>query len=94
MKRVRMVVAVLCVTLLGALRAGYAHERAQPDHARLDDALLQNLIGSWKVTRRIRGTVVGNTLEAEWVLQHQFVQLHMKDVAEPSQYEALVLIGF
>ena len=94
MKLIRIVVAILCVTSLAALRAGYADEPAQRGGARLDDALLQNMIGSWKVSRRIRGTVVGNTLEAEWVLQHQFVQLHMKDVTEPSQYEALVLIGF
>ena len=94
MKLARLVVAILGVTLLCATKASYADESAQLGNTRLDDALLQNLIGSWNVTRRIRGTVVGNTLEAEWVLQHQFVQLHMKDVAEPSQYEALVLIGF
>ena len=28
------------------------------------------------------------------MLQHGFVQLHMRDVKEPSEYEALVLIGY
>jgi len=35
-----------------------------------------------------------NTLSAAWVLSHQFLQLHMKDSALPSRYEAIVLIGF
>ncbi len=94
MKPIRRVIASLCLTALWATPAGHANEPAQPGHGRLEDALLQNLVGSWKVTRKIRGTIVGNTLEAEWVLQHEFVQLHMEDVAKPPQYEALVLIGF
>ena len=32
--------------------------------------------------------------EAEWVLEHQFLRLHMKDVASPPKYEAEVYIGF
>jgi hypothetical protein len=55
---------------------------------------LDNLVGEWQISRKIRGTVVGNTLQAAWVLQHRFVQLHMRDVKEPSEYEALVLIGY
>ena len=58
------------------------------------DDFIQNLVGDWKLTRKIRGTEVQNTLKAEWVLNHQFLQLHMKDVAEPPAYEALVLIGY
>jgi len=65
-----------------------------PRRGPLEDQFLQNLVGDWSIARKIRGTVVANTLEAEWVLQHQFVRLHMKDVAEPSEYEALVLIGY
>jgi hypothetical protein len=41
----------------------------------------------------IRGKRERSTLDVEWVLQHQFLELHMKDAAEPPQYEALVLIG-
>jgi len=33
-------------------------------------------------------------MEAKWVLQHHFLQLHMKDVANPPRYEALVMIGY
>ena len=64
-----------------------------PQHV-FQDPFNQNLVGRWHITRKIRGTQVENTLQADWVLNHQFLQLHMKDVARPSQYEALVLIGY
>ena len=47
-----------------------------------------------ELTRKIRGQEVENRVKALWVLNHQFLQLHMKDVADPPAYEALVLIGY
>ncbi len=61
---------------------------------RFEDELISKLEGEWLVTREIRGTTVQNTLSAAWVLSHQFLQLHMKDTAHPSRYEAIVLIGY
>jgi len=58
------------------------------------DDFIDNLVGDWKLTRKIRGTEVKNTVKAEWVLNHQFLQVHMKDEANPPAYEALVLIGY
>ena len=58
------------------------------------DDLLDNLVGKWRLTRIIRDKQVQNTVEAGWVLNHQFLRLHMKDVAEPPQYEAMVFIGY
>jgi len=58
------------------------------------DEFIDNLVGDWKLTRKIRGKVVQNKVRAAWVLNHQFLQIHMKDVAEPPAYEALVLIGY
>ena len=58
------------------------------------DPFIENLAGDWKLTRKIRGKEVTNTVKAEWVLNHQFLQIHMKDAAEPSAYEAIVLIGY
>lgn len=66
---------------------------AAPRHEPLKDDLLDHLVGRWQVTRSIRGTTVENRMEAEWVLGHQFVRMHMIDVARPPQYEAIVLIG-
>ena len=58
------------------------------------DALLDSLVGDWRLTRKIRGQTVQNTARAEWVLNHQFLLLHMKDLSSPSQYEAMVFIGY
>lgn len=67
---------------------------AAPAEARFDDALLDRLAGRWSVERWIRGEVVRNTLEAEWVLEHRFLRLHYRDVATPPQYEADVYVGW
>ena len=58
------------------------------------DDLLENLAGKWQLTRTIRGTRVQNTVDAAWVLNHQFIRIHMKDTAVPSQYEAMVFVGY
>ena len=58
------------------------------------DPLVENLAGEWKITRKIRGKEVENRATAQWVLNHQFLELHMTDVATPPAYEAIVLIGY
>lgn len=58
------------------------------------DEFIENLVGKWRLTREIRGKEVENAVEVTWVLNHQFLQLHMKDVANPPEYEAIVLIGY
>jgi hypothetical protein len=60
----------------------------------LHDELLDNLAGHWLVSREIRGKIVQNTVDAKWVLNHQFLHLHMKDVATPPAYEAMIFIGY
>jgi hypothetical protein len=67
---------------------------AGPKPGPLDDPFLDNLVGKWKLTRKVHGTTVVNTLDVKWVLQHRFLQMRMKDVANPPDYEALVLIGY
>jgi hypothetical protein len=67
---------------------------AQGPAGKLEDPFLENLAGQWEITRKVRSTTAHNTLEAEWVLQRRFLQLHMRDVTEPPKYEAIVLIGY
>lgn len=76
---------------LAALLASFAAHAIDPP---MNDPFLENLTGKWKIERRIRGTLVANTMEGKWVLQHRFLQLRMKDVATPPKYEALVMIGW
>ena len=84
--------AAVAVALAWAMAAS-AQEAPGGGHRRFDDPLLDSLVGRWNISREIRGKRERNTLDVEWVLQHQFLELHMKDAAEPPQYEALVLLG-
>jgi hypothetical protein len=83
--------ALLALAALAAIAASFAARAIDPP---LDDPFLENLTGKWKIERKIRGTLVANTLDGKWVLQHRFLQLRMKDVASPPKYEALVMIGW
>jgi len=85
----KLAAAFAFVSLLLSFATG-----AEPKQGPLNDPFLDNLVGKWKIERKIRGTLVANTLESEWVLQHRFLQLRMRDVANPPKYEAIVLVGF
>jgi hypothetical protein len=67
--------------------------RGQPPPPRRDP-LLDALAGRWRLTRSIRGTEVDNSVQADWVLGDQFLRLHMRDVAVPPRYEAIVMLGW
>jgi len=79
------------VVLCGVVNA---QEPLDGRHRTFNDDLLENLVGEWKITRRIRGQSLENTATVEWVLNHQFMKVHLKDVQKPSQYEAMVFIGY
>jgi hypothetical protein len=64
-----------------------------PD-GRFIDPLLEELVGDWRLTRRFRSRTERNDVRVEWILNHQFLQLHMLDVKSPPGYEALVTIGY
>ena len=87
-----LVMLVFAALVLGAnLFAG----DASPSAGRgLEDPFLENLAGKWDLTREIRGGRERNTVDAEWILGHQFLQVHMIDAARPPRYEALMTIGF
>jgi hypothetical protein len=84
-------------TLL-ALVSAVAHSEGSPgtDGAagEFQDDLIARLEGNWHLTRKIRGTEVRNDVAATWILNHRFLQMHMKDVETPPAYEALVLVGY
>jgi hypothetical protein len=84
---------VLCVSASSRISTA-AQEPLDGRHRIFQDELLDHLAGDWKLTRKMRGRTAENTLKAEWVLQHQFLRIHMKDVATPPSYEAMVFIGY
>jgi hypothetical protein len=90
----RRMAAILLMTSLFVVAAEGADEPADGPKTIFRDDLMDKLAGDWTLTRSIRGLKVENTVKAEWVLNHQFLRLHMKDVKEPATYEAIVFIGY
>jgi hypothetical protein len=64
-----------------------------PQHT-FQDELLDKMTGQWKLTGTIRGQTVEHKVEAQWTLNHQFLQVHEKDTATPPGYEANPMIGY
>ena len=61
----------------------------------LKDPFLDNFIGDWRVACKMgNSSAVESTVQDEWVLNHQFVQLHYGAGKKTPEYEALVFIGF
>ena len=62
------------------------------------DQLLDNMVGNWKVGGTIRGHNAVQTVEAAWVLNHQFLRVHETGMPDPKSagpaYEAIVMIGY
>jgi len=43
----------------------------------LKDPFLDNFVGDWSVARKMgNGRTIESTVRGEWVLKHQFIQLH------------------
>ena len=56
--------------------------------------LLDRLVGRWTMDGTVRQKAATYRLDAVWVLQRRFVELHMVDARHtPAQYEARVFIG-
>jgi len=61
----------------------------------LKDPFLDNLVGDWNVARKMgNGRSIETAVRGEWVLKHQFIQLHYGSGGPGLEYEALVFIGF
>jgi len=62
------------------------------------DKFFNNLVGSWNLTGKMGSTELRQNVEACWVLQGHFLQMHclQADNPVPGQppYEALYLLGF
>jgi len=61
----------------------------------LKDPFLDNFVGEWSVARKMgSGRMIESTMRGEWVLKHQFIQLHYNAGEKTEEYEAFVFIGF
>src|ERR1041385_9041823 len=68
----------------------------QPSHWR--DDLADQLIGTWKLEGTVMGRAAHHTLMAQWVLGHQFLELHEQTAegapANESRYDAMWYLGY
>src|SRR5436853_3056060 len=83
-----------------ALVAAVAPVTVLAQQPTLQDPLLDHMVGAWVLTGTIAKQPTTHDVEARWVLNHQFIQVHEvsrerdpKDRTK-AQYEALVLIGW
>jgi hypothetical protein len=92
------------VLLLLSLATCTAQDLDGPKHI-FTDPLLENLVGEWTLTGKVAGRTADHTVQAEWILNHQFLRIHEKDSgrlppADQSQkggtapYEAIVMVGY
>jgi len=58
------------------------------------DAALDALQGRWRLAGRVRGDSVAYNAYGEWVLNHQFLRLNLRDAATPPRYEAHVYVAW
>jgi hypothetical protein len=83
-------VAGLAALLLVCVSATPLVSQQAPAHG----AALDALQGRWRLAGRVQGDSVNYNGYGEWVLNHQFLRLNLRDVATPPQYEAHVYIGW
>ena len=69
------------------------HAQARPTPRPAADALIDHLIGNWRMAGNVRGTAVQYRLTAARTLAGKYVELHMVDTAKTPQYEARVFVG-
>jgi hypothetical protein len=77
--RLRSRTATWLIALLCASPFAAADETSDGPAHTFHSALLDNFVGDWQVARKLgSGRTVENTLHVEWVLNHQFLELHYR----------------
>jgi len=79
-----------------ALAASGCSTVAPPAAANDPDGLLDRMVGKWTLTGSIQGQDTVHDVQAEWVLNHEYVRLHEVSRERSSSglpaYEAIVLL--
>ena len=97
-RRKQMLLSILVLAAMLFFQTPALHVSAQQvasDRNRgFQDELLDKLVGEWKLTRKMDRQSSDHIATAGWILNHQFLQLHLKDSGGSQKYEAIVLIGY
>jgi len=63
-----------------------------------NDSLVDHMAGSWKAEGQVLGHDAHHEIQAEWVLNHQFLRIHEKTAASAAKtekpYEAIWFLGY
>jgi hypothetical protein len=94
--------AMLCVSLalklfvLPALQPG--QQPIDGAKAVLADPRLDKMVGHWTMNGELMGQPTTHTVQAKWILNHQFLEIHEWGPPDPKtakpQYEAMPMIGY
>ena len=86
---------LLALLLIAALTGMHALAQAPPEWK---DDLADHLAGAWTLTGQVRGRDAHHDVQAEWVLNHQFLRIHEKTAppapASERRYEAIWFLGY
>jgi len=101
MKHSLWIVALIGLCFLP--RFARSQEQAEPaasviPKAVLHDDLLDKMVGEWRLSGKFEGQPMNHSVEMRWVLNHQFIEIHEKDLNAPKgdavAYEAMVYVGY
>ena len=94
----KVLAVTAAIALISAAAVGQDTSKVEPIDGLtrpVKDSLLEQLAGHWQISRVMGGKSSGSTVEAAWVLNHQFMQVHyVPDRSSPQPYEAIVYIGY
>jgi hypothetical protein len=77
------------LVLAPLLSAQNGPNRPQPP---VQSDLLDQMVGAWDITGTLLNHPVHERADAEWVLNHQFLRLHRKQIDGPA--ESIVYVGY
>jgi hypothetical protein len=94
------IVTVVLLWLAVSVAMGSAQDQVELDGPKhiFRDPLVDNLVGTWKLAGKVMGRSADHTVQAEWVLNHQFLRIHETNDAATKpgdvSYEAIVMLGY
>jgi len=72
----KQVIALIITTLI--CFASFSQNAADTTDKRFHDDLLDHLVGNWHDTAVAHGSVFTSEVDANWVLNHQYLLIHLK----------------
>src|SRR5215831_5632052 len=89
---------IVILMLVTATIAAPQSQRVDGPKATFHDDVLDRLVGKWDVTGIVHGSPSTQTIDAEWVLNHQFLRVYEKSLENVAgtnvPYEGLYFVGY